>query len=73
MDYDYQLVGGVLLAIVGLVASANAMVERRSPLVGLVFLIIAGGLIGWAWVISGQEITYRDVPSAVFRLIAYWF
>ena len=54
MPYDYQLVGGTILIILALVAMTNAMVEKRSPIYGLVGVLIGCGLIGWAWILSGK-------------------
>ncbi len=72
MPYDYQLVGGTLIVIIGLVAVTNAMVERRSPLSGLIGVLVGAGLLGWAWVLSDQSLTPQHLPQAVYRLIAEW-
>lgn len=72
MPYDYQLVGGTLLVIIGLVGVTNAMVEKRSPLYGLIGCLIGVGLMGWAWVLSDQTLTPQHLPEAVYRLIAEW-
>lgn len=72
MPYDYQLIGGILLAIFGLVAVANAMVEKRSPLFGLIGMLAGLGLFAWAWILADGSLTAQDVPSAVYRLIASW-
>lgn len=72
MPYDYQLIGGTLLVIIGLVGMTNAMVEKRSPIFGLVGILIGVGLLGWAWVLSGETLTAQELPSAVYRLIAAW-
>lgn len=72
MPYDYQLVGGTLILIIGLVGVTNAMVERRSPLYGLIGVLVGAGLLGWAWVLSDQSLTPQHLPQAVYRLIAEW-
>ena len=72
MDYDYQLVGGTLLVIFGLVGTTNAMVEKRSPLTGLIGVLAGVGLLGWAWILSGETLTPQELPQAVYRLIAAW-
>ncbi|MCP5076294.1 MAG: hypothetical protein GY947_23735 [Rhodobacteraceae bacterium] len=72
MEYDYQLVGGTLLGVFGIVAIANAMVERRSPLLGVTGVVLACALIGWAWVISDGTMSWRDVPAAVYSVIGRW-
>ncbi|MCP5085255.1 MAG: hypothetical protein GY952_00375 [Rhodobacteraceae bacterium] len=72
MDYDYQLVGGTLLGVFGIVAIANAMVERRSPLLGVTGVLLACGLIGWAWLVSGGAMSWRDIPDAVYSVIGRW-
>ena len=73
MSYDYQLAGGTLLVVFALVAVINAIVEHRSPLLGLIGLALGGGLIVWAWVLSEQELRAQDVPLAYYRLIGRWF
>ncbi len=72
MGYDYQLVGGAVLILLSLVAIANAMVENRSPLYSVIGVLIGAGLVGWAWMLSGQELTVMEVPNAVFRVLATW-
>ena len=72
MPYDYQLVGGTVLIILALVAMTNAMVEKRSPIYGLVGVLVGVGLVGWAWVLSGESLTTQELPAAVYRLIAAW-
>jgi hypothetical protein len=72
MPYDYQLVCGTLIVIIGLVGTTNAMVEKRSPIFGLVGVLIGAGLIGWAWVLSDGTLTPQHLPQAVYRLIAEW-
>lgn len=72
MPYDYQLVGGTLIVILGLVGMTNAMVERRSPIFGLLGVLIGVGFLGWAWILSDETLTPHELPSAVYRLIAAW-
>ncbi len=72
MPYDYQLVSGTLILIIGLVGVTNAMVERRSPIFGLIGVLVGAGFLGWAWVLSDQTLTPQHLPQAVFRLIAEW-
>ena len=72
MAYDFQLVGGVLLLILGAVGIANALVEQRSPLHSGIGFLMGGALIVWAWLLSGQALTVQDLPNAVFRLLAIW-
>jgi len=73
MGYDYQLVGGVLLLIFGFVGVANAYVDKRSPLYSFIGVLLGGALILWAWLLSGQTLTPKEIPSAVFRVLSYWF
>lgn len=72
MAYDYQLVGGTILLLLGIVGLANALVERRSPLIGVVVLLAGVGFLGWAWVLSEGQLEVQSLPDAVFRLIAAW-
>ena len=72
MPYDYQLVGGAILIMIGLVGMTNAMVEKRSPIYGLVGILVGVGLIGWAWVLSGESLTAQELPASIYRLIAEW-
>ena len=72
MPYDYQLVVGTLILVIGLVGTTNAMVERRTPLFGLIGILAGAGLIGWAWILSDQALTPQHLPEAVYRLIAEW-
>jgi len=73
MDYDYQLVSGVLLLIFGFVGMANAFVDKRTPLSSLVIMLLGIALVLWAWVLSGQMLSFIDVPNAVFRVLASLF
>jgi hypothetical protein len=72
MPFDYQLVSGTLIIIIGLVGVTNAMVEKRSPLFGLIGVLAGAGLLGWAWILSGETLTPEHLPQAVYRLIAEW-
>ena len=72
MPYDYQLVGGVLIVIIGLVGMITAMAEPRSPIFGVIGILIGAGMLGWAWTLSDGSLTLQHVPQAVFRLIASW-
>ncbi|MCO4823348.1 MAG: hypothetical protein KC451_00675 [Amylibacter sp.] len=72
MPYDYQLVSGTLIVMIGLVGMTNAMVEKRTPIFGLVGILAGAGLLGWAWVLSDGTLTSYHLPQAVFRLIAAW-
>lgn len=72
MPYDYQLVCGSLLIAVGVLSFLAALVEQRRPLLGLLLVIIGGGLVGWAWDISEEDLVLQDVPDALFRIIGAW-
>lgn len=72
MNFEYQLVGGLLILLLGLVAVANALVESRSPLAGMIGLATGLGLLIWAWILTDGQLTPGDLPDAVFRLIAAW-
>lgn len=69
MPYDYQLVGGALIAVIGLLHGASLMVDQRSPLGGIVLFLVGIGLVGWAWQISGEDLVIFDLPNAVFRIL----
>ncbi|WP_069298743.1 hypothetical protein [Neptunicoccus sediminis] len=72
MPYDYQLVGGTVLVLLSLVGITNAMVERRSPLFGIIAFLMGVGLLVWGWLLSGWQMNPSDLPAAVYRLIAEW-
>jgi hypothetical protein len=72
MPYDYQLACGGPLAAVGILSFFAALVEQRRPLIGIFLMIIGCGLIGWAWEISGQELTLHDLPDSLFRILGSW-
>lgn len=72
MPFDYQLVAGIIIAIFSFVGITNAMLEKRSPLTGLIVFLVGAGLIGWAWMLSDGTLNIQDVPDAVFRIIARW-
>lgn len=72
MPYDYQLVAGVFVMALSLVAVANAMVDRRSPLAGFVGVLAGLGLLVWAWMMADGGLGVTDVPEAIFRIIASW-
>lgn len=69
MPYDYQLVSGALLVAIGILYVLSLMVDRRSPLPGLIVMAIGCGLVYWAWEISEQDLTIYDAPNALFRII----
>ncbi|MEJ6708822.1 MAG: hypothetical protein QNK92_08490 [Amylibacter sp.] len=50
----------------------NAMVEKRTPIFGLVGILAGAGFLGWAWVLSDGALTPQHLPQSVFRLIAAW-
>ena len=70
MPYDFQLVGGILVLAFAIVAIANAFVERRSKKLGFAGLLCGIALIGWAWVVSEESLTWESVPNAFYRVIA---
>lgn len=72
MAFDYQLVCGTILVLLGVVSFANARVEKRSARVGVIVLLAGVVLLGWAWVLSGGTLTVKSLPEAVYRLIAAW-
>ena len=72
MDYDYQLVGGALLLMFGIVGMANAFVEQRVSFSGLICLGSGFVLVAWAWILSEAGLNIFSVPDAVFRLLANW-
>lgn len=58
--------------MIGLVGMTNAMVEKRTPIFGLVGILAGAGFLGWAWVLSDGALTPQHLPQSVFRLIAAW-
>ncbi|GGA16347.1 hypothetical protein [Neptunicoccus cionae] len=72
MPYDYQLVGGTVLVLLSLVGITNAMVEKRSPLFGILAFLMGAGLLFWGWLLSGFQWDPSDLPEAVYRLISEW-
>ncbi|MEM6618916.1 MAG: hypothetical protein AAF631_06395 [Pseudomonadota bacterium] len=72
MAYDYQLVGGAIVAILGMVAAANALVEKRRPYVGLGGAAMGCGLLAWAWLLADGFLGPRDLAAAVYRILAAW-
>ena len=72
MPYDYQLVGGTLIAVIGILHGASLMVDNRSPLGGIVLFLAGAGLVGWAWQISGEDLVLFDLPNALFRILGAW-
>lgn len=71
--WDYQLIGGAILAILSIIGIANARVEGRSRRAGYGGLLLALGLIGWAWLLAGGDLGWQSLPDAIFRLIARWW
>lgn len=72
MPYDYQLVSGTVLILLGLVGVTNAMVEKRSPLFGVIGTLSGVGLVIWAWILADQTLSSTHLTGAVFRMLSEW-
>ena len=69
-DPDLLLVTGLILAVLSLPSILSAISDNRSPRVGTVVLVIAGGLIVYALQIHPEGYGWRDIPDAFFRVAA---
>lgn len=69
MPYDYYLLGGFFVCLLGILSIISSMVDQRSPLGGVVFCAIGGGLLYYAWVLSDEKLVGQDVPDAFFRVL----
>lgn len=72
MPYDYQLLAAVFIGVFGVLRTLAAVADQRSPAFGLIYVIVACGLGYWAYDIAGGDLTFQDIPEALFRVIGYW-
>lgn len=70
MIFEYLLVGGAVVGMLGTLAVLGAMSDSRSPLMGLMVLLLGGVMLGSSWFVKGEALQIQDVPKAVYEIIA---
>ncbi len=69
MPYDYYLLGGFFVGLLGILGIISAMVDQRSPMGGVVICVIASTLIYYSWLLSEKTLVGQDLPDAFFRIL----
>ncbi|APX17066.1 MULTISPECIES: hypothetical protein [Phaeobacter] len=69
MDTDLALVLGLLLAFLAIPSLLSAASDRRTPRVSAVFLVLAVGLLLYAFSTKSGGYQIDDIPKAIFRVI----
>lgn len=67
---DYMLVVGLVIGLVAIPAAISAMSDSRPPRVASVSVLVAGGLIVFAFLSHPGGYALADVPQAVTRVVA---
>ena len=66
---DYAFVGGLLVAMFAITSLISAFSDRRTPRLSLVFVIVSGGLITYAFWSKPGGYVLAQVPEVIFRVI----
>jgi len=70
MQQDIALAAGIILAVLSVVSVLTALIERRSPRVASVVVVIAGGLLLWAIGADADGFSWSDIPEAFINIVA---
>jgi len=70
MSPDISLVLGVILAGLSVPSILSALSDRRAPRASAITILIAGGLILYAFTTRPGGYTLQDVPDAFVRVFA---
>lgn len=69
MDHDLVLVAGLVLAVIAIPAMFAARAEFRKPRISGGFLVLAIGLIAWAWLTYPGGLHISDIPHLFYGVI----
>lgn len=69
MDPDLSLVIGLVLAVLTVPSLMSAYIEGRPPRAGMIFVLIAGGLIVYALSSRPGGYELAEIPGAFLRVI----
>lgn len=69
---DLFLVIGIILSGLAVPAILGAMADRRSPRVAAIVIMVGGSLILLALSQKPGGYTFREVPAAFVRVVAYF-
>lgn len=70
MPYDVPLILSLVFFFFSVLGLMSAMMERHSPLVHALTMIVAGGMFYYAWQLSDGQIGIQTVPEAFMRIIS---
>jgi len=70
MDADLAMALGVVLAVFSVPALLSAMSEGRTPRVGALVLMTAGGLMLWAISNKPGGYTVAELPAVILNVMA---
>ncbi|TDE36228.1 hypothetical protein [Antarcticimicrobium sediminis] len=69
MDTDLVLILGLILVFFAIPAAMSAYSDNRPPLAPAATLLIAGGMIAYAYLAHPAGYTMRDVPEVFFTVV----
>lgn len=70
MDADLAMALGLVLGVFAVPALLSAFSEGRSPRVGAVVMLIAGGMILWAITEKPEGYSFADLPAVILNVMA---
>jgi len=70
MDTDLALVLGLALAVLSIPSIVSAFADSRPPRVSIITVVIAAGLVVYAFLAHPDGYSLRDIPNAIVNVIA---
>lgn len=70
MDTDLLLAAGLVLLALSLLVLLSAWSDSQLSPFGLVVLVVAGGLIGWAIYAAPEPYRLQDIPTVLLGVLA---
>ncbi|RXV60810.1 hypothetical protein C6W92_13075 [Roseovarius sp. A46] len=70
MDADLAMAIGLVLGVFSVPSLLSALSEARTPRVGALVLVIAGGMIIWAISQKPGGYTFAELPAVILNVMA---